>query len=296
MSKKTPKLIVVDLDNSCFNWIEYFGPATKASILEAAEMSGISYNVLCEEFKEVLDKEKSIEYPFVIQQLPSILRKYNNNKELILSECSEPARESFKSAAYPSLKPYEGVVETLKYLKEHYPNTKLAVLTDAPHKVAVWRLSKLGILNYFDGVYGLEDPRLPILGSEVMVSQRTLLKNIDGWTYGFLGRQRTLPNDYEKPSIKGFNFILNDLDIVDFTKEEIIFAGDNVYKDIPVGLELGITSVWLKFGTNVNPQSMKMLEDFVPHRFIHKGIDPEGDFPQADYTINSFAELLKLIN
>jgi len=293
---KQPKLIVLDLDNSIYDWHAYYALSTKRSIEKASEITGIPYEKLCEEFKQILDKEDSIEYPFVIQQLPSILSHYSHDFARVLVECSEPAREQFKLAAYPHLKPYPNVLRTLQKLRADYPDTKLAVLTDAPHRIAIWRLHRLGVLNYFDGVYGLEDPKLPIIGNEVLVTRHTLLKHVDKWMYGFIGKHRILSNDYRKPSTKGLKSILIDFDIEEFDKSDILFAGDNVFKDVAAGNALGTTSCFLKFGVDVDPKNMEILKEFAPERFIHKGINLHDDnHPKPDHTLNNFLELLDII-
>lgn len=290
-----PKLIICDLDNTLFDWIDYFAPASKASILKASEVTGIPYEKLCEEYKEILDREESIEYPFVIQQLPSILQHYHFDFEKMLAECCEPARNEFTLTAYPWLKPYPNVIKTLKALKETRPDAKLTVLTDAPLQVAIWRLYKLGILNYFDGIYGLENPKLPLIQNNILVSKEVLFKNIDRWRYGFLGRLRELPNDYGKPNPGGFKNMLMDFNFEKYNKRDIVFIGDNVYKDVQLCIDQKITSIWAKFGVNIEIENLDVLREFVPERFIHKGIKLSGDFPKADHVIEDFSEILTLL-
>ena len=291
-----PKLIVFDLDNTEFCWISYFSFATKKSIETAATITNIPYLQLCEEYKAILDRDDSIENPFVIQQLPSILSYYNNDINKILTECAEPARIQFKLAAYPYLKPYSNVLKTLQKLKSDYPEVKLAVLTDAPLQLGLWRLQKLGLLHYFDGVYGLESPKLPIVGTEVAVTKEINLKHLSDWKYGFIGACRELPNEYRKPGAKGFKNILMDFNLEQFSKDDILFIGDNVYKDTQLGRDLGITTGLAKYGLKVDPTSLEALREFVPERFIHKGINLAGDeYPKADHVLEDFSELLNII-
>lgn len=291
-----PKLIVCDLDSTLFSWFEYFSFATKKSIETAASITGIPYKQLCEEYKQILDRDDAIEHPFVIQQLPSILAYYNNDFSKILSECSEPAREQFKLTAYPYLKPYPSVLKTLQNLKDNYPNTKLAILTDAPLALGLYRLNKLGILHYFDGVYGLESPKLPIVNGEIPVTKDILFKHLDGWKYGFIGECRELPNKYRKPNVKGFKHILLDFNIDSFSKTDIFFVGDNVYKDIKLANDMNIASCLALYGLKIDPTSIDVLREFVPERFIHKGIVLEGDYPQPTHKLDHFSDVLTHLN
>ena len=295
--RKEPKLIVFDLDETLAPWLFYFHKSAKKSIETAAEITGIPYKKLAEEYSKVIDKEDSIEYPFAIQQLPSILAHYSNDVKRIIAECAEPVRMQFKLTAYPYLKPYQNVVKTLQKIKTDYPNTRLVILTDAPLAICAHRLNKLELLHYFDGVYGLESPKLPLIQTEVAVTQEILLKFLNKWRYGFIGKMRELPNEYRKPDVKGFKNILLDFKIESYSKEDILFIGDNVYRDIPISLELGITGLWAKYGTNIAPEHIETLKEFTPERFIHKGINLDNDtnYPKADYVLDDFSEILEVI-
>jgi phosphoglycolate phosphatase len=287
-------LIITDLDNTLFNWIHFHSFATKQAISEAAKIAQLSYKNLCEEYKIILDEEDCIEYPFAIQKLPSILDHYNNDLQNLLAECSEPAKEQFKFTAYPYLKPYSNVTKTLKLLKQLYPNTKLVVLSDAPHKMMMWRLFRLGLLNYFDGVYGLEDPKLPIVGNQVAVTQKTLLKHVDQWAYGYLGSHRPLPNNFRKPDPRGLATVLMDLELK-IENEEILYIGDNVYKDIQLANSLGITSILADYGLDIKPQALEILKEFTPERFIHKGINLNYPHPEPTHIVGNFSQLLDIM-
>jgi len=295
---KQPKLIICDLDSTLYSWFEYFSFSTKRSIETAATITGIAYEKLCEEYKQILDIEDCIEHPFIIQQLPSILAHYDNNIDRVLNECSEPARTQFKLTAYPYLKPYSNVLKTLQKLKADYPNTKLVILTDAPLQLGIHRLGKLGLLHYFDGVYGLENPRIPLVQGNVAVTKEILFKNLDKWKYGFIGRLRELPNDYRKPSAKGFKNILLDFNMEHYTKDDIFYVGDNVFKDVKLANDSGVTSFLALYGLKIDPLSLAVLREFSPERFIHKGIDlsQEANYPKPDYILEDFSEILNVIS
>lgn len=293
--KKHPKLIICDLDNSQLDWFKYFTHSTKKSILLASEIIKIPYNQLCDEFKSIVDKEDNIEYPFAIQLLPSVLNYYNNDVQRVLAECANPARSVFKLEAYPYLKPYDNVLKTIQKIKSEYPNTKLVVLTDAPLQLAVSRMHRMSILNYFDGVYGLENSKIPLIKNEVAVSHDLLLKNIDKWRYGFIGKARELPNDYRKPSPNGFKNILLDFKLEQYEKSDIVYIGDNVHRDILLANDMKVTSCLAAYGLKVDPQLVETIREFIPERFIHKGLDLSEEHPIADHICEDFSDLLKIL-
>lgn len=291
---KPIKLIILDLDNSLLCWCSMHTFGTKKSIEKVMEVTGIPYETLCEQHKDIITLAKSVEYPFAIQQLPSVLHHYKDDYEKLITECLEPAHEAYKLAAYPHLKPFPTVIDTLNTLKRDYPNIKLCVFTNAPLKPGMWRMYYTGIINYFDGIYGLENPRLPVVGNKVLVSPRTLLKHIEDWSHGFIGRQRMLPNDYGKPNTRGFKTILMDFEIEQYKKEEILFVGDNISSDITLAKNVNVTSAQALYGLQFDSKIVETLREFIPEHFIHKTICPTGDV-KPDIILNNFGEILNLL-
>ena len=82
MSKDSKfKLLVLDIDNTVFDWVCHYvnvlGPCLIRSV------TGVSSLQLASECKKST-KEGTIEYPFVVQQLPSVLKYYNGD----IDKCS----------------------------------------------------------------------------------------------------------------------------------------------------------------------------------------------------------------
>lgn len=296
MTTKT-KLLVLDVDNTVFCWPKFFIPAFKAQLKFIEQKTGIPYNQLCKEVSEIFIQHHTIEYPFVTQQLPSVIKYCENNTDRILYEITEPARLHFSNVAFPNLKPYKNVVDTLIYMKKNHPTMKIVALTDAPTYVTIWKLNKMGLLHYFDGIYGLEDPKLPIEDIEIRVVPEILLKHLSKHKFNFNGKIRALPNDYEKPGVKGMKTILIDYDM-DLPKDRkhVIYVGDNLKKDIGLADKLNITSVWAKFGTEIDPSLYTTMQEFAPGKFIYRNVSEQAtETPKPDHIINDFSEILNII-
>ena len=161
MALEKNRLVVVDIDNTVFDWVRYYVTAISALFAKVEEVTGISQEVLATEAKEVFSRFASIEYPFLVQELPSVLSFYKNNIDKMLEQAVEPGRKAFLSAAGSCLVPYPDVLDALKRYKKDFSGLPLVALTDAPRYVAMWKLNKLGLLDFFDAVYGLADPRIP---------------------------------------------------------------------------------------------------------------------------------------
>ncbi len=157
-----PRLLVTDIDNTLFDWVSYYTSSLESMLGFVSKKLGLPYSLLLEEARAVFSSEDSIEYPFVVQSMPSVIKFFGADIDRLLEEVVRPSREIFKATASAFLKPYPGVVETLDAFESLCPDVPLVALTDAPRYVAMWKLNKLGLLHRFSAIYGRSDPRLPV--------------------------------------------------------------------------------------------------------------------------------------
>lgn len=301
MSLKTPwKLLVLDIDNTVFDWVTYYVHAMYALLNSLESLIKVPTSALAAEAKEVFTQQGSIEYPFVVQEMPSVIQFYGRDIDRLLSEAVAATREAFNGEARKYLKPYPGVVESLTAFKTAHPQCPIVALTDAPRYVAMWKLNKLGLLPHFNAVYGLADPMIPVSEQtgRVKVDPEILLKHLQRKSFDFQGTIRILPDEYEKPGTRGLKTVLMDyeLDHPGVQRREILWVGDNLKKDVGLGRQLGVATAWAEYGTRFDPALKAKLLTFSPDASVHKNIAlPAGDkAPTPDFTLQTFAELLEL--
>lgn len=302
MPDKRFDLFVTDIDNTVFDWVRYYSVACSAMLDFAARRVGSSFDALSSEASEVFAREGSIEYPFVIQELPSVIRHYGDDIDALLGECVEPARVIFRDAAEPLLTPYEGVVDTLREVRARRPDLPIVALTDAPRYVCMWKLKKIGLLDCFTAVYGLSDPKIPTDDSRgrAKVSPSILLKHLKQSNFDFKGRIRILPEEYEKPGVRGLKTVLMDheMDEPEGRRRHVLWAGDNLRKDVGLGARLGVTTAWAEYGAKVDPERVTQLRRFSPLSNIHKhaNLSPDdASAPKPDVVLSRFSELKPLL-
>lgn len=289
------KLLVLDIDNTVFNWVEYYVASMKAMVERVAAVTGIPTATLYEESKAIFSREGSIEYPFLIQELPSVAKHYGSDIERLLKEAVDEGRQAFNDAAQKTLRPYPGVEETLQAIRLGYPEIPVIALTDAPRYVAMWKLNKLGLLPLFSAVYGLPDPRIPTdaATNAVKVDKEILIKHLQKSNFDFSGRIRILPDDYEKPGTKGLRTVLMDFDMESHVAD-VLWIGDNLRKDVGLGKRLGVHTGWARYGTVIRPEAKDLLLRFSPEQNVAKNVslDPANqESPQPDFILESFRDL-----
>jgi len=298
--EKPHKLIVLDIDNTVFNWVEYYVACMCALMDKVSLLTGISRAQLFEEARTVFEREGSIEYPFLIQQLPSVSTYYQHDVSRLLSEAVDEGRKAFNTTAELTLKPYDDVIATLEKVVTLYPNVPIIALTDAPRYVAMWKLNKLGLLRFFSAVYGLPDPSIPIdeVTQEVKVDKEILVKHLQKSKFGYAGRIRVLPDDYEKPGTKGLKTVLMDYEMEPHLGD-VLWVGDNLRKDVALGKRLGVHTGWARYGTVIRSESKDILLQFSPHGNVAKNValDPQNsESPQPDFVLESFSDIVQAIS
>lgn len=299
-NKHPYNLIVTDIDNTVFDWVSYYVASFNALLDTVASVIGSTRETLAAEARDVFTAHGSIEYPFLAQELRSVNQYYGNDIDSMLNEAVYKGREAFMTAAQPVLKPYADVHRTFAEIRRHYPSLPIVALTDAPRYVAMWKLNKLGLLEYFDAVYGLADPRVPTCeqNRRVKVDPEILLKHLQQSNFGFKGKIRILPDDYEKPGVRGLKTVLMDYELDEPIehRQGVLWIGDNLRKDIGLGNRLGVRSAWAEYGAKLDPATLASLALFSPTQNVQKNVYIKSDDPSApkpSVVFAAFSDLLK---
>ena len=101
------KLIITDLDNTIYDWVEFYVRSFNAMIKEISLTTSISEEELKESFKRVHEKHNTTEYAFSIEEL-DVLSKINaklSTKQLL--EKYNNAIHAFRSMRKKTIKLYE---------------------------------------------------------------------------------------------------------------------------------------------------------------------------------------------
>ena len=302
-SKTLPyKLIVTDIDNTVFDWVNYYVTSFNALLDAVAATVGSTREALASEARDVFVRHGSIEYPFLAQELTSVNQYYGRDIDRMLAEAVLRGREAFMRASQQVLRPYTDVRDTLFEIKQNYPDLPIVALTDAPRYVAMWKLNKLGLLEFFDAVYGLADPRVPTcdINRRIKVDPEILLKHLQQSNFGFKGKIRILPDEYEKPGVRGLKTVLMDYEMDESAdnRASVLWIGDNLRKDVGLGNRLGVVSAWARYGTLVDEAALSSLMLFSPPQNIHKNVflnsnDPSA--PKPNLVLDRFSDLLPVL-
>ena len=276
-------LLITDLDNTLYNWVDYFGMSFRGMTHAIAREMKIDEIEFIQGAKQVFKKAGTLEYAFLIQELPFISR-YDEEQLKSFIEISKTVFQIVKSK---NLIPYDGVIETFKYLNS--VGVTIVAVTNAPIYYGEWRLKELGIAKYIHGILGWE-------GLEVPKDKHTehIRRNIYEGIYKskHIKYRWAEPKENIKPNPVGYLKIISQLMV---SHKNTYILGDSLGKDIAPAIEIGAHSIWAKYGTVFEKKNLDTLinithweDSQVKEEYAKKDIVPE-------FIINDISELRQII-
>jgi FMN phosphatase YigB (HAD superfamily) len=267
-------ILFTDLDNTLYNWVDYFGPSFRAMIHALAPKFNMTEDVFFEELKEIYKRKGTLEYLPVLQELP-VFKQLSDSKK---KDYIKLATIAFGRARNKNLSAYSSVVSTLKNLQQS--GVIIIAVTNAPSYFGEYRLKKLAIDKYFYGIPAWEGKEMP-QGFKV---EKRYSKHINHrWQF---------TKDEIKPNPFAYLRIISDLKI---SHKTTYVVGDSISKDLNPAKEIGAKTIWAKYGTEFDKKNFDTLlrithweSDDVQSTYNEKPIEP-------DYIIDSFSELNEII-
>lgn len=225
--KKT--VLITDLDNTLFDWFEVWYNSFNAMLESVVNTSGISRETLIPEIKAIHQKHGTAEYAFLLEELPSLNKKYGD-RDAIRKEMNE-AIENFRNERKKHLCLYPTVKETLIMLKRY--NVRVVGYTESKEYYSNYRLHQLGLDGLIDVLYSPPDHKIPDYKNNK--TSGLLLHTINKHT----------PENELKPNPALLLHIINEIGAV---PEECLYIGDSKMKDIAMAQDAGVTDVFAEYG------------------------------------------------
>jgi FMN phosphatase YigB (HAD superfamily) len=280
------RLVITDMDNTLYSWVDYIVPCIEAMIESLCRTTGFPKIRVVQSLKEVYERYESNEYPFAIQE-SKIFAEFNYDFDSFHKLVIDPAREAFAQARKKYLHPYPRVPETLAALKER--GIAVAALTDAPRNPAEGRARNMGLDEYIDSLYTLPSFPFPQSGVDARIRRRD-----EAGHYRASCKVIELPRDHEKPDPRGMLRIFSDFGV---EPGEVVVVGDSRTKDVALSRSLGAVDCWAEYGTYVSVEYRERLDTIsarsVTRRHLQHAIR-EGDAPPT-HRISNFEQVLEIV-
>lgn len=267
------KLLVTDLDDTLYNWTDFFVPSFYAMVDEVVRITGLDKAMLLEQYRERHQHFGSVEFPYITLKLPAVLEKYPNYSETELKEVFQSAFQCFNTVRDQNLKLFDGVSETLKSIRDR--GVTIVGFTESSQENGFYRIMRLGIAPYFTHVYTLES-------------------KFQG-DFSLDPKVRTISSKKPNPEL-----LLDICRREGFSTEETIYMGDSPTKDVYMAHRAGITSVWANYPTAHKEYASMLLaitswkpEEYQREVRLREEMASQGIYP--DYTVHAYPELLNIL-
>jgi FMN phosphatase YigB (HAD superfamily) len=275
--------LVVDLDNTLYDWVHYYAGTLRAVLGSLAGAMGISEEELATQFRDIFTARGSLEYAFIVQELEVTQTMNPATVELLIDVAQRTSAEARRRL----LRPYDGVTETLREIRA--AGVRVIAVTNAPFFQAHRRLGQLGLLEHFYALGAWEGFTVPQNDPYVgQVRERLQRGEYDPKVH----KHRFFRREALKPRDTMFRWAL---DIAEARPERALVVGDSVAKDVAPAISLGAAGAWSAYGADLDPRDFELLVKVTPwHR--DEIVETYAVPPAAGYaTLGQFSELREVI-
>jgi phosphoglycolate phosphatase len=241
-------LLITDLDNTLFDWVNLWYECFSAMLDEILRISGIDREILIPEIKAIHQKHGTSEYAFLIEEIPSLIRKYDGAD---LQKIFDPAIHVYRIKRREHLKLYPTVLEALTRLKR--AGTLVVGYTESMAYYTSYRVKHLGLDGLLDFLYSPEDHDLP----KNMTPERLRMYPADYYELKET-KPRVTPKGRLKPDAEILLWIVGEMGAL---PGHTAYVGDSLMKDIPMAQHAGIADLWAKYGSAHKRPEYRLLQD-----------------------------------
>lgn len=287
MRRQPVSVVITDLDNTLYDWFEFWYASFDAMLDELIRLSGVTRDRLIAEAKDVHERHGTSEYAFLIEELPSLQRLHQGED---VAQVYAGAIEAYRRERRERLRLYPGVMETLEELRRR--GCLIVAHTDSMGLYSAERIRHLGLDGVIGMLYSKVDHDLPANATSAELrmdaEERYRLRET---------QHRPTRRGEAKPNPELLLDIINDIGA---TPDEAVYVGDSLTKDILMAQRAGVADVFARYGpahTWAPPERYELLRA-VTH-WTREEVEEERRLRESEITPTfvleeSFAELLAL--
>jgi phosphoglycolate phosphatase-like HAD superfamily hydrolase len=232
MARPKVSVLITDLDNTLFDWVDIWGRSFTALVDELVRTSGVDREVLLEEIGQVHQKHHTSEYAFVIEELPSLRAKHPDGD---LAQIYDSAIHAHRHARKEAEVLYPGVAATLMALKEQ--GVLVVGYTESMAYYAGRRVRVLKLDGLLDYLHSPPDHDMP---------KNLTLEQVRKYPAGYYDLVSTKHHYTPKGELKPNPDILRKIiEDVGAMPEQCVYVGDSLMKDMAMAKDAGVArGIW----------------------------------------------------
>ena len=220
-------MVIFDIHSVLYNWDEARLHALDAMFMELADSSDVPKNILESEANRIFRERGNREYPFIIQELPSLKRRHPLES---FTKRYASAISRYRESRDDLLRLEASVSYVLDTLRER--GCLIVGICNATIHDEKYRLQHLDLEKKLDMIYCS-----PVSFSEVSDDAQEESGEFPDWLYHQLGAS------FSKPDPR---LLLNILDAVPVAPMNSMYVGGSLTFDMTMAANAGVIAVWKK--------------------------------------------------
>lgn len=283
MTRKSVNTVIIDLDNTIFDWFAVWYASFEPIYNEIIRVTGRPAAEIEADIRKVHVARRTSEYTFLLEEIAAL-------KEM---RAQGDIRTQFKGAVEASqqgrdrnLRLYPSVFGCLWDLKK--TGVKIVAYTESMRFYSAYRLKRFGLDGVIDVLFSPEDHDLP---NGVSLNKMRRLPN-EFYDLQVTETRHTPPREL-KPNPK---VLLDIIRTVGATPDRCCYVGDSLFKDVAMARDAGVFDIHAKYGESQTRPEYSLLqrvshwtdEDVEREKAI---IVKRHDFEPSAVLKDSFAEI-----
>lgn len=286
MSTTGISLLVTDVDNTLYDWLEIWYSSFSALLDETVRISGAPRELLEQQMRSVHQRAGTAEYFHVLQELPA-LRDLHGTADYI--DLYQPAIAAFRSARARTMRLYPGVRETLVAIRQH--GTRIVAYTESQAFYTSLRFRWLELDGLVDVLYSPADPEhaleVNLLDIRHYPDDHYLLRETE---------HRHTPAGHYKPDTEVLKSIVDEFGE---SPRSTLYVGDSLLKDIAMAQELGVRDAHAAYGvaqSRTEYELLRRVSHWTDDDVARERVMLERPVVKPTVALSEFGELLDVFS
>jgi FMN phosphatase YigB (HAD superfamily) len=247
MARKIVDTLIIDLDNTIFDWFAVWYESFKPIYDGIITRSGKPAKEVEAAIRAVHQARCTSEYTFLLEELEIIqdLRNAGDIRDIFSAEI-----EASRHGRDQNIKLYPSVFRSLWDIKK--AGTKIVAYTESMRFYSAYRLKRFGLDGVIDVLFSPEDHDMP-----AGVSLDRMRRLPDDFYELHVTEIRHTPPGELKPNPRVLLDIINS---VGARKERCAYIGDSLFKDVAMARDVGVFDVHAQYGESQRRPEYGLLQ------------------------------------
>jgi FMN phosphatase YigB (HAD superfamily) len=247
MTRKSVDTLIVDLDNTLFDWFAVWYASFEPVYREIIRVTGLPIDKVEADIRLVHQARRTSEYSFLIEEIEA-LKDVREAQDI--RKCFQRAFDAARHGRDQALKLYPSVFRCLWNVKKK--GTKIVAYTESMAFYSAYRLKRFGLDGVIDVLFSPEDHDVP-----TGVSVDKLRRLPDEFYELQVTETRHTPPGELKPNPR---VLLDILQVIGAKADRCAYVGDSLFKDVAMARDVGVFDIHAKYGESQRRPEYSLLQ------------------------------------